>query len=118
MDYTSKHELALRRIKKAGVAVSFEKRDSGLYDPLTDTYLSGEATTTVSGYAVEVPGEGRTVEGDTIVERITLLFVPTAFGNYPDVESTLYWADKLRTVRHVKPIRPGEDTIAAEVELV
>ena len=119
IDLVAKHEQALRRIKSAsGVAVSFDLVES-TYDETTDTH-SAVVTSSVEGYAVEIPGKSLDYEENSlrVEEAMTLLFVPNTFGELPSMRSNVTWAGNRKTVAKIDPIRPSGEVIASKVVVV
>jgi len=116
MDYAEKHRQALEKLTDKGVAVQFSTEGAGDYDPLTDTW-SGGSDSAVGGRAVEIPAEPEEYELLDLVpgQDITLMFVPTVYGQVPPLNSSIQWAGAKRTVKRVLPIRPDGNAILSRV---
>lgn len=114
MTYQSEHADALADVEAAGAAVTFTLVTQ-TYDAETDT--STPATTTVSGHAVRVRGNPRQYEALGLVEASTptLLFVPTTYGEEPELGATVVWNGETYTVRDVAPLAPDGSAILSRV---
>lgn len=116
MSYVAEHAGALADVGDAGAAVTFTLQSPGTYDPATDTYSSA-VTTTVEGQAIHTRGNPETYRELSLVESEapTLLFVPTAYGELPDLGYTVTWANTVYTVKALQPLMPDGTTIMARI---
>lgn len=115
MSYAAKHAAALSKVTAKGASVTLSKVTQGSYDPETD--LATASTATVAGYAVEVPGDARRYSALNLVESkaSTLLFVPTTYGDTPELGATCSWGGNTLTVRDVQLLAPDGTTILANL---
>lgn len=115
-DYTTDHADALADVTDAGAAVTFTLQSPGTYNESTDTWTTG-ATTTVSGYAVEVKADPDTYERLSLVrsQAPSLFFTPTTYGDLPTPGYSVPWGGKTYTVKDVAPLSPDGTAIAATV---
>ena len=120
MSYATQHASALAKVTAKGAAVTFSKTTQGSYDATTDT--ATPSTATVAGYAIRVPAAG-TRGGPDIYSRLglvesqapMLLFVPTTYGETPEVGATCSWSGATLTVRDVDPLALDGTTLLANV---
>lgn len=114
--YATTHAQAVADVKAAGLAVTFTRTAGGTYNRLTDT-TTGSTTTTVTGWAVRVPGSPITYERLNLVqsEAPTLLFAPTTVGTLPPLSAQVNWGGVSYTVRDVDPIAPDGVALVARV---
>jgi hypothetical protein len=112
--YVVEHAAALADVRLAGTAVTFS-RSTTTYTEATD--VASLATTTVAGYALRVRGDPERYRALSLVESAapTLLFVPTTYGDRPEVGDTLTWESATHTVRDVSPLAPDGTPILARV---
>lgn len=119
MSFEGKHSDALAKVRRYGAPVSFDTTTPGEYNPATDTQ-EDPVVSSVAGHAVETPGDPEEYEVLELIGTgaVTLMFVPTVYGETPKLGSTAHWAGALRTVKQIFPIRPDGVLIAARVILV
>lgn len=115
MSYATEHADALADVTAAGAAVTFSKTTQGSYDPETDTATA--STSAVAGVAIRVPGDPNRYSALNLVETqaATLLFVPTTFGDTPELGSSVSFGGSTLTVRDVEPLALDGTTILATV---
>lgn len=120
-DYSRQHAEALRDVKKAGADVVFKGPPAGKrpYDPATGEFGDAPAAGDVEGVAAEVKGDPEQYAAAEVigVDPLTLMFIPTTFGQLPAKGSVATWAGKARTVKALFPIRPAGKAIGARVVL-
>ena len=116
MAYTSENADALADVRDAGAAVTFTLGSPGTYDAAADQWTS-PSTTTVAGHAIHTRGNPETYRDLGLVEAEapTLLFVPTTFGEVPDLGYRVTWASVVYTVKQVQPLMPDGTVIMARV---
>jgi hypothetical protein len=116
MDYVAKHAKALQKLRDDGAPVAFSKMTPGVYDPLTNEETDPVANV-VAGRAVEIPGDLEEYREFELIpsQTKTLLFVPTEMGATPEIDSTVFWANELWTVKQHLPIQPTGILIADKV---
>jgi hypothetical protein len=116
MDYVAKHASALAKLKVDGIAADFSQTIPGIYDPITDTTTPPTVIPT-PGYGVEIPGTP--VEYGAMeligVNALTIMWVPTTYGDQPNLEAQIVWHGVLRTIYQVFPIAPIGPLIAAKI---
>ena len=112
--YGTQHANAYRTVGAKGAAVTFSKQVR-TEDPLTGDSTIAEVT--VAGVAMRVAGEPRVYEQLKLIETdsVTLLFVPTTYGESPDVGMTTTWGGVAYTVRAVLPLEPDGTDILGRV---
>ena len=110
-----RHAAGLRRMLEIGSPVEFALTLSD-YDETTDTF-SNDRLGVVKGHAVQLDGDAIQYRelGLTKQDPVTLLFIPDEIGDEPDLESQVTWNNKVRTVKHIFPIRPSGHGIGAKV---
>lgn len=113
--HLDKYGKAVDKIKRSGLAVTFTKSNY-THDPLTEE-TEANADTTVSGYAVEIPGDDTEYEALKLTkhEALTLMFVPSAVGEEPELLSVVDWSGRLKKAYRIQPLRPDGVLIAAKV---
>lgn len=116
MSYATDHASAYADVLEAGAAVTFTAISPGTYAEATDTW-SGSATTTVVGYAVEIPADVRRYEALELVQREpkTLLFACSTYGSVPSLGMTVTWNSVVYTVRDVQVVAPDGSAIISTV---
>lgn len=116
MTYAADHAGALADIREAGASVTFTRETASAYDPETGV-MGGFTSTTVPGYAIEVPANPIRYRelGLVLATMPTLLFAPNAYGGTPQAGDTCTWAGATMTVRDVKPLRLDGTTIIADI---
>ncbi len=114
MSYATDHAGAFLDVTAAGAAVTFSKQVRTV-DPLTGQ--STVAETTVVGVATRVAGQPRQYEQLKLIETdaVTLLFVPTTYGESPEVGMEVTWGGVVYTVQAVQPLEPDGTDILAKV---
>jgi hypothetical protein len=112
--YASDHAGALTDVTTAGAAVTFSL-DTRVEQ--TDGTFTSDATSTVSGVAIEDGGDAKEYErlGLTPHEAPRLFWVPSTYGETPEPGMTCTWAGLSYTARSVKPFRPDGTTVFAYV---
>lgn len=100
MSYTGQHASALARVKRRGAAVTFTR-----------------AGATTPGYAVRAKGDPNTYLARSLIESQapTLFFVPTTYGDTPQLGDVCTWGGVTLTTADVNPIAPDGTTLAARV---
>jgi len=120
VNYAAKHARALASVRKVGFPVTFTLETAGTQDPTTGRYTAPSATT-VTGYAIQVKGEGEdqhaALEGGESAEQhpLNLFFVASAFGSVPPLNSLAMLADGKHQVKKTRSIAPGGTAIATYV---
>ena len=97
------------------MAVTFTRTAQGNYDAATDT--AALATSTITGTAVQVPGQPHRYAQLGLVESEapTLIFIPTYYGETPEPGDVVTWASQEYTVRDVQRWAPDGVTIGASI---
>lgn len=103
--YAPEHASALADIRNAGAAVTLVK-STRTENPLTGR--TTVATSSVAGYALRVSGEPKEYErlGLVETEAPTFLFVPTTFGDEPELGAETTFAGLTYRVRDVQAVAP------------
>lgn len=116
MSYAEDAASAVADLSEAGAAVTFTLTAPGTYTESTDTFSAG-STTTVAGYAVEVPGDPRAYAALELIQRDarTLLFASSTYGSTPGLGATLTWAGATFTVRSVQRVAPDGTAVVSTV---
>lgn len=116
MSYSGDHASALADVRDAGAAVSFTRKTGATYDAENDQFVGGSADT-ISGHAVEIPGDPKRYERLGLVQRknVTLLFAPTAYGEVPDPGYHVTWGSVGYAVKDVTTVAPDGTAILATV---
>ena len=102
-------------MQQLGIPVEFVRQLSD-YDETTDTYTN-ERMLVVKGHAIELDGDAIEYREHNLTEKnpVTLFFIPNTIDDEPVLESQIQWANKMRTVRFVFPLRPSGHGIGAKV---
>ena len=108
--YATDHRQALADIRRAGAAVTFS-RDAVTLASATD--IVTPTTTTVTGYAVRVPGDATRYArgGWTLSAMPTLLVACATYGDEPEAGDVVTWAGVVYTVLDVEPTAPDGSAI-------
>jgi hypothetical protein len=116
VSYAPEHADAKGEIADAGASVTFTRQIPGTLDEATGLY-SGSSTSTVTGSAVRVRGNPKTLAALSLKESEapTLLFAPTTFGSLPLPGDTVSWNSVTYTVRDVDPVEPNGTAIIARI---
>lgn len=121
MTYAEEHAGALEAVAETGSAWTFTLASPGV--SLPGGGFSGASTQTVSGYAIQVKGEGQDLyagyEGGETNERypLTLLFVPSTLGEVPPLLSVGRSGSISRRVKKRRSVAPDGVAIATYVVL-
>ncbi len=96
--------------------VTFSSTSPGTYNAATDTW-SGGSTSTVTGRAFQKRGNPKVYEALKLIEAdaLTLLFIPTTYGQLPGLGWTVVWGGLTYTVRSILPIAPDSVAIGATI---
>ena len=115
-DYTQDAADALAAVADAGAAVTFTFTTPGTYDESTDTW-STPTTDTVTGSAIEIPGNPMTYQALSLVrsKAPSLFFAPDTYGDLPDAGYVVTWGGVAYTVKDVQPLQPDGMAIAATI---
>lgn len=116
MNALTRYTSAYRRIKTVGSQVDFVSHVK-VYDETTDSYTENN-TSTVTGYAVSLPGDMTEYEGLaslTLTNPRTLFFIPDVVSSLPDVDAGVVWENEELVVRAVVPYVPDGQGIGAKV---
>lgn len=118
-DYSADHASALIDVQNAGASVTWSKTTPGTYDAETDTYTD-PVTTTCAGSAVEEVGDDAEYQALELIASspITLFFTPTTYGDLPSLDMTGTWAGATRSIKRIRPLRPGGTVIGAWLVVV
>ncbi len=110
-----RHAAGLRRMLQIGTPIEFSLEVSD-YAEATDTF-SNERMIVVKGHAVQLDGDAIQYRELGLVKKdpVTLFFMPNEIGDEPDLESQVTWNHKVRTVKHIFPLRPSGRGIGAKV---
>lgn len=117
MSYTDDATGALADLTDAGASVTFTQQTPGVYDAATDTF-TGAATTTVTGSAIEVPGNPDVYAALELIklETRTLLFAASIYGNgRPALGMFVTWNGATFTVRSVDAVAPDGKPIISTI---
>lgn len=124
MDYSADAASALEMISDAGAAVTFT-RTAQTSSVATGAVTNG-ATTTATGYAVQLPATSGTIQGfDNATEDAALatkrrryLLVSTLGGFEPKFGDACTWAGETWTVMGCTPLTPAGTNVLNNVGLV
>jgi len=114
--YQPEHARALIDLTNAGTSVIFTNENpSYTFNP----GISGLSATTVDGKAIETSGRPFRYEGSTLVvtEDPTLIFAPTAYGNFPDIGDHVIWRGLDHIVADIELLAPDAVTILAFIRI-
>lgn len=118
MGYANQHASALRAVMQKGASMPLTRATASDYDAESDTLIR-VATATLSGYAVEVPGNPSTYQAMGLVqsEAPSVFWVPVTYGDVPKPGDTAPCRGVTMTVKSVTPLSPDGVVIAATLIL-
>lgn len=106
--YDAVAQRSLATIKRKGAKVTFPGGGPPVYDPLSDSWSGGSATSVV-GSAVQVPGDPDKLAALSLVlvNPVTLLVAASGLGIVPTPGGTFTWAGKTYTIKFSEPVAPS-----------
>lgn len=110
MTYTADHASAYTDVKAAGTAVTFTRTQIA-------TDQRAASTVSTAGYAIQAAADPKQYEalGLAAHNAVTLLFVPTTYGETPSLSATCSWGGVTYTVRSAVPLAPDGTAILSRV---
>jgi hypothetical protein len=113
--YSSDHSSALSDVRDAGGSVTFT-RITQTHTESTDAVVP--TSSTISGYAIEDGGKGRSGKDGLVTSRdLILFFVASTYGDEPEFGDSVSWGGVGYSVSNVRPFAPNGDAIASYVSL-
>lgn len=105
--YTATAQRSLATIKRKGGKITFAGGGAPVYDPITDQWSGGSATSVV-GSAVQVPGDPDRMAALSLVlvNPVTLLVAASGLSIVPQPGGTFTWAGKTYTIKFCEPVAP------------
>lgn len=116
-DYSADHARAYADVLASGDVAVFTLAGQGTYDPSTDAETGSTDDLVVSGVAIEKKGSLLTYQQLSLIaaNARTLFFVGDNYGDVPPLNGLVTWGGSQYAVKHVAPIGPAGQAIAATV---